>query len=313
MHKIVPLMFITLLVILTGCGNQTSSEKNKDTKMTIYTTIYPIQFMAERIGGESVHAETIYPPGADAHTYEPTAKTMTTIAEGDAFIYLGAGLEAFAETAANALKNEDTHLIELGTHKELFAETANEEHEHHSHEEGHSHGGIDPHIWLDPLRAIEMASIIKDEMIEFSPEKEQQYTQNFEELKQDLEKLNAEFESKIASKKQKKILVSHAGYGYWEKRYGIEQIAITGLSSNSKPSQQDLIEIVETAKQYDLNHVIFEQNVSDNVSKQIQAEINGQALTIHNLAVRTEENIEQGEDYLSLMRQNIDALDKATN
>ncbi len=77
--------------------------------------------MVERIGGETVYAESVYPPGVDAHTYEPAAREMTAIADGDAFIYLGAGLEGFAETAADALASQDIKLVEIGTNEELFS------------------------------------------------------------------------------------------------------------------------------------------------------------------------------------------------
>ncbi|WP_138418488.1 metal ABC transporter solute-binding protein, Zn/Mn family [Aquibacillus sediminis] len=346
------LLLSSFLIIITACGETTDTTTSQEEESqlpettedvtTIYTTIYPIEYMVERIGGEEVQVTSVYPPGVDAHSYEPTSKMMTNIAEANAFIYLGGNLEAIAETAADALNGEEVKLIELGTNEHLFSEieidhedveeehndqSHEEEHDHetdvHDHEtdehgneidehDGHDHGDHDPHIWLDPIRAIDMAHIIKDELIELVPDQAEIFEENYATLESDLLKLDEQFTKTLRDKQQNKILVSHAAYGYWEQRYGIEQISVNGLSSNSVPSQKDLINIIEQAEQYDLQYMIFEQNVSETVSKRIQEEIGATTLILHNLAVRTEDDIENNEDFLTLMEHNIETIDQAT-
>lgn len=269
--------------------------------------MYPIQYATERIGGDTVNVESIYPPGVDAHTYEPTTKEMTNIASSDAFIYLGAGMEAFAESAAGSLKSADVALFELGIHEELF-HTENEQ-----VDDGHNYGDHNPHIWLDPIRMIDLAGIIKGKLIELNPDDKELYIENFNALKKDLLALDKSFRDTLQSKDQKEILVSHAAYGYWEERYDIEQIAISGLSSSDEPSQKELTQIIDKAKEDNLEYVIFEQNGSDRVSNIIQEQIGAKTLKIHNLSVLTEEDIKNDEDYFSLMKHNLEVLDKATN
>src|SRR5699024_164255 len=104
----------------------------------------------------------------------------------------------------------------------------------------------------------------------------------------------------------------HAAFGYWEERYGIEQIAINGLSSSSEPSQKDLTKIIEQAREHNLDYIIFEQNSSNRVSEIIQDHIGAEALTIHNLAVLTYQDIENEENYHSLIGYNLEILDKDT-
>lgn len=299
-------LILILALSLTACGtdkNDTDNETN-----TIYTTIYPLQFLVDKIAGDSVDVFTVYPPGVDEHTYEPTAKEITEIAEADAFFYIGAGLEAMASTAARALENQAVQLIEVGKHEELFL--SDEHHEEDEHE-GHHHGDLDPHIWLDPLRMIEIGKIVKDELTNLYPDEANRFDENYNELELELTTLHEEYEQLVANKENKKLLVTHAAFGYWEERYGIEQIAIHGLSTENEPSQKDLIEIINTANEYGLKYIIFEQNVTTQVSKVIQEEIGAEALTIHNLAVLTEEDISEGRDYLSIMRDNLRVLDQA--
>ncbi|GAA0439295.1 MAG: metal ABC transporter solute-binding protein, Zn/Mn family [Bacillota bacterium] len=314
---IVLISIIIVGIIFTGCSsNKASTKKNGD--LTIYTSIYPIQFAVEQIAGDTADVQSVYPAGIDAHTYEPTSKDITEIAKSNAFIYLGAGMEGFAESAADALSAEDVALIELGEQESLFHtevdgehSSHNEKHADHSHD-GHDHGDHDPHIWLDPLRMVQLAELIKDELITLNPDKQKLYETNFANLESQLHELDNAFKQVLTNKENKHILVSHAAYGYWEDRYGLEQISINGLSSSSEPSQKELTKIIEQANEYQLDYLIFEQNTSNRVSKIIQEHIGAEAVTIHNLAVLTEEDVANKEDYLSLMRQNLQTLDTVT-
>lgn len=320
MKKIYVILAILFIGLTTaGCASKDNPKATEADKLLVYTSIYPIQYAVERIGGDTLTTETVYPPGVDEHSYELTSKDMTAIANGDAFIYLGAGLEALAEKASDALGTQDVLLIELGQHEELFHANDGESHEEEQTEDsdedhdGHDHGNVDPHIWLDPLRMIALSDIIKEELIALNPNDEATYNENFNALEADLLALDQQFTDLLASKENKHIIVSHAAYGYWEERYGIEQIAINGISSSSEPSQKELTEIIDLAEQYQLNYVIHEQNSSNRVTDIIQAEISAEPLMIHNLSVLTEEDINQNEDYISLMTYNLSILDQATH
>src|SRR5699024_3618915 len=103
--------------------------------------------------------------GVDAHTYEPTTRQLTYIANSDLFIYIGAGMESFAERTEEALHLEKTNFLEIGKDETIFRENEDDhEHEHDGH-----HHDLDPHIWFDPLRMIQMGEMIKDELIQLAP------------------------------------------------------------------------------------------------------------------------------------------------
>src|SRR5690606_38761170 len=151
-----------------------------------------------------------------------------------------------------------------------------DQHEHNDHNhsdegnqhghDGHNHGDHDPHIWIDPIRMIDMAEIILQFLLDINPSEKDLYERNFMALKEDLMNLDNDFKEMIEQKSQMKFLISHAAYGYWEERYGIKQLAINGVSSTSEPSQKDLVRIIEQAKNSELNYIIFEQNTSSKVS-----------------------------------------------
>ncbi|MFB1083013.1 metal ABC transporter solute-binding protein, Zn/Mn family [Jeotgalibacillus sp. JSM ZJ347] len=301
------------IIALAACGNSNdendggSSAVSSDTDpLSIYTTVYPLQYFAERIAGDEAEVNSILPPGSDSHTYEPTSKDVMAIAEADLFIMNGAGLEGYADSIAEAIESENVTIAEATEGIEL-SEGA------HDHGDGHDHdhGDYDPHVWLDPIRSIDMAENIKDLLTDMQPENEALFEENFESLKAELEALDQEFSTGIEAAPGNHFIVSHAAYGYWEEAYDVYQIAISGLSPTQEPSQRELQSIVETAEAYGLHHVFFEQNITTKIAEIIREEISAETLKLHNLSVLTDEDIENGEDYFSLMKHNLEQLNIA--
>lgn len=308
------ILFILFSVFITGCSqkpneiDQAENDPTTDDTLKVYTTLFPLEDFTKKIGGSHVDVTTIIPPGINAHTYEPTTKTMIEIADGDEFIFSSEIMEPYAKKIAEALKDENVKMVEASNGITMIA--ADEEEHTAGHADIHNHGDVDPHVWIDPILAIKLAENIKDSLIELKPEATEDFNANFNTLKMQLEQLNGSFEELIKGKESPKILVSHAGYGYWEKRYGIKQISITGLSSTNEPSQHQLQEIIDNAKASKIKYIIFEQNVTPKVAEIIKNEIDADVLRIHNLSVLTEEDIKNNEDYFSLMEKNIETLKK---
>ncbi|CAH0186578.1 High-affinity zinc uptake system binding-protein ZnuA [Peribacillus simplex] len=299
-------LFLVTALFLSACGNS-KGESSKETKdaLDIYTTVYPLQYFTEAIGGEYVNVETIYPPGTDEHSFEPSQKDIVKMAESDLFFYIGYNLEGFVTKAEPILSKEGVSTIAVG-------ETVHLDEDEHAHEEdGHDHGGVNPHLWLDPIYSIDMAKTIKDELTKKMPEQEEYFNSQFNKLSEKLKALDENFATTIESGRTNKIIVSHSAYGYWEERYGLEQIGVTGLTSSNEPSQKELGKIVTMAEEEDLNYVIFEQNISSKLTEIIQKEMGAKSLELHNLSVLTDKDIKAGEDYFSLMEKNIKTLQTA--
>lgn len=313
------ILFAIGILVLGGCSQATQEEKNNqadDKKLKIYTTIFPLQDFSEKIGGEFVEVENIVPTGSDAHSFEPTTKTMIKIAEGDAFIYLGTGIEGFADAVISAVKNEDTAIVKASEGTPLIGAQKSPEDEHEAeNDEAHAgeEGEVDPHVWLDPGRSVQLAENIKNALIKINPSQQDYFEKNFQALKADLETVDSNFESMANESKNKTFIVAHSAYGYWEDAYGLKQIGISGLSPSAEPSQKQLEEIIKTAENAELDYILFEQNVENRVAEVIKRELGAETLTLHNLESLTEEDIQNNEDYISLMNKNIETLKQALN
>ena len=267
--KFLSALSVIFLVLLTACGNSKPAQVKEKTGggdeiLSVYTTVYPLQYFTERIGGESVQVQSIYPPGADEHTFEPTQKDMMTLADSDLFFYIGLGLEGFVENAEKTMKGEHVKMVAVADSipKESLGEGHDHDHDHgenheghdhghegedheghdhdhdgenaesHDHEEAdedthnhkdheHDHGEYDPHVWISPLLSIELATTIKDSLIEAMPEKKAIFEQNFESLKKDLAGLDQKFKELAVDAPSKTFFVSHAAFGYIANTYGL--------------------------------------------------------------------------------------------
>ncbi|WP_431027618.1 metal ABC transporter solute-binding protein, Zn/Mn family [Lysinibacillus sp. LZ02] len=333
MKKYLSIFLLAMIaIILAACGEDDNATSKEDTtdKISIYTTVYPLQYFAERIGGEYVEVSSIYPPGANEHTFEPTQKDMMSLADADIFFYIGLGLEGFVDNAKKTVANEHVKLVATADHvneDKLHISTghAHAEGETHEEEEGHDHEGEeennilndhahhdhDSHVWLSPIISQDLAVVIKDELVTAMPEQEAVFTENYETLVAELNALHAEFEAMAAETTKKTFFVSHAAFGYIAGHYGFTQVPIAGLNSQSEPSQKELTAIVDLAKEENIKYIFFEQNVSSNLTEVIQHEVGADSLILHNLSVLTSDDMKDGETYFTLMKKNMEALKTA--
>ncbi|WP_078593132.1 metal ABC transporter solute-binding protein, Zn/Mn family [Evansella clarkii] len=303
--------------------------------LQVYTTLYPLEEFTSRIGGDLVNVVNIIPPNSDAHSFEPTANQMIDIAESDLFIINGAGFEGFAERIQETLENEKARMVTVSEGIQLIDADENDIHddhgennhnendhnEDHHNEDNHANNEIaedlhnedkhidgDPHIWIDPIRSIQIAENIKEELIDLMPEAEEEFTANFKSLKDDLESLDQQFKDMREEVTKDVFVVSHAAYGYWEDRYEIHQVAISGLSPSNEPSIKQIEEVINFVEENEINFIVFEQNIPANIAETVREQVGADALWLHNLESLTNEEIESGEDYFSLMKNNIKTL-----
>ncbi|OEK79303.1 ABC transporter substrate-binding protein [Staphylococcus xylosus] len=319
-------MACVVAVMLSACGNINKGE-NKDVssknKLKIYTTAFAFQSFTEQIGGKYVDVESIYPPGADMHTFEPTQKEMVNIAKGDLFIYSNQEMDPVAKKIAGSINNKDLKLALAAnfTHDDLVVNHGHEhEHEHEGHEhdneeEGHDHeeGSEDPHIWLDPVLNKKMVKSIKDDLAKKDPQHKDYYENNYKQVVNDLDNINQRLTEVTEHPKRDTVVISHDSIGYLANRYGFKQEGVSGMN-NEEPSQRDLMNIVNNIKQTKQPYVLYEQNISSKVTDVIQKESNSTPLSFHNMATLSKEESKEGNiTYQSLMKRNIKSLDKALN
>ncbi|EHJ08207.1 metal ABC transporter solute-binding protein, Zn/Mn family [Staphylococcus simiae] len=306
MKKIVFIVALLMMSIsIVACGN--NNEHNKDNiseknKMKIFTTTFAFQSITSQIGGKYTEVKSIYPAGADIHSYEPTQKDMLQIAKGDLFIYSSNTMDPVAGKIAKSINNKEMKLPLAESLKSSQLLKADED----------EHSEYDPHIWLDPVVDRTFAKEIKNKLIEQDPKHRSYYEDNYKKVDKDLKNINEQLVKATKHAKRHKVIISHDSLGYLAKRYNFEQEGVNGMN-DEEPSQKKVLSIVHDIKDAKMPYVLYEQNISSKVTDVIKKETDTEPLSFHNMATLTKEEQNQDITYQSLMKKNIRSLQKALN
>ncbi len=342
---------LSLMLIIGGCGsnaagvtNSASSPEGKTDaqassgttetqaagKLKVEASFYPMYEFARGVGGDLVDVELLVPSGTEPHDWEPTPQDIAKIEDADLLVYNGAGMESWVDQVLDASSNAKLRAVEASKGLDIMESSEEEEHEHdaadeQAHESGevhdhegeeahghdHDHGGLDPHVWLSPKLAMQEIRNIEAAFAEADSKNAAQYKSNADAYVAKLEALDAEFKSGLSGTKRTDFITQHAAFGYLARDYGLTQVPIAGLSPDQEPSAREMADVVEFAKQHDVKTIFFETLVSSKVAETIATEIGAETDVLNPLEGLTSEETAAGEDYLSVMRKNLEALKKA--
>ncbi|NED99954.1 metal ABC transporter substrate-binding protein [Phytoactinopolyspora halotolerans] len=197
-------------------------------------------------------------------------------------------------------------------HDHADEEAADEdEHADEAGDDGHDHGGLegDPHLWLDPTNLSTLADALAEELAEIDPDNADAYDANAHELIEQLEALDEEFSEGLAQCERSLIVVSHEAFGYLADRYGLEQLGVAGLDPDSEPSPARVAEVHDTIEREGVTTVFYERLSSPDVVQSIADDLGLQTAVLDPIEGLTDDTAD--EDYFSLMRQNLEAIQAA--
>ncbi|BCK44566.1 zinc ABC transporter substrate-binding protein AdcA [Streptococcus suis] len=308
--KKVGLLFLSVSALLLGaCGNSTASE---DGKLNIVTTFYPVYEFTKQVVGDEANVDLLVKAGTEVHGYEPSAKDIARIQEADAFVYENENMETWVHDVEKSLDTTKVNVISA-TEGMLLLPGGEEEHEGHDHsEEGHSHA-YDPHVWLSPERAITLVENIRDSLVAKYPEKKDAFETNAAAYIEKLDALDAKYSETLSAAKQKYFVTQHTAFAYLALDYGLKQVSITGVAADEDPTPSRLAELTEYINKYGIKYIYFEENASKSVAETLAKETGVQLDVLNPLESLTDEDMKNGKDYISVMEDNLTALEKTTS
>lgn len=308
------LFILAIFMMLTvGCGGNTGTDGEEGVQ--VYTSIYPLYDFTSKIakGADDVNVELLIPEGTEPHGWEPDTKDMNRLEKGDVFIYNGAGLESWTDKVLNSLDNKDLISVEASKGVDLMKATHHHHEDDHDHDEHehHHHGGTDPHVWLSPKNAKIESENIKDALIQAAPGHKELFEKNYEKLAGELDSLDKEFQEGLKDRKRNEIVVSHEAFAYLCRDYGLEQLGIEGVNSEKEPDPKTMAKIVDYVNEKGIRVIFTETLIDPKVSETIAKETGAETMVLNPLEGLTAEQREDGEDYFSIMRDNLNSLKKA--
>ncbi|HYD34647.1 MAG TPA: zinc ABC transporter substrate-binding protein [Vitreimonas sp.] len=306
------LLLVILLIVVATIGikiraARSISMPSSSLAPVAVTTLYPVSYFTERIGGEHIRVVNLIKPGSEPHDFEPTPQDLITLQNAQWLIYNGAGFEPWLP---NVLVTLPSSVITVDTSSQLSLLPAGDTHENETID-GHSEAVIDPHIWLDPVLAASQAAHISYALIQADPAHAETYQQQTQQLTQDLLALHQEFERRLATCQTRTLVTSHNAFQYLAHRYHLDIKAIAGLSPDQEPSPKQLAELSSFINNNHLTHVFFETLTSPKLAETLATETGAGILVFNPLEGLTPAELERGETYLSVQRQNLDNITTA--
>jgi len=277
--------------------------------LRVAASFYPLAEFASQIGQDKVAVTNLTPAGAEPHDFDPSPQDIAALQNSKVFIYNGAGLESWVNRVLPDLQKNGVITVNASQGITLLQGISEEASA--SVQPSIDPALADPHFWLDPVLAQQEVQTIAHALSAADPSNRAFYEANAAAYQQKLQELDAAFRQKLSSCMQKDIVTSHAAFGYMAKRYAFTMLPIAGLSPDEEPAPKRLAQIAEFARAHSVHYIFFETLVSPRLSQTVASEIGAQTITFNPLEGLTPEELQQGKNYLTVQRENLQNLSTA--
>jgi zinc transport system substrate-binding protein len=287
-----------VLPLLAGCGSA------GDDGLSVVAAFYPLQYVAQRVAGEQTDVLSLTSPGTEPHDAELSVSQTAEVVDADVLVYLS-GFQPAVDDAVEQADGAETldvadavDLIPLSDDVSADSET----------EDGDQ---VDPHFWLDPTRLSAVAGEVADALAEVDPTHAEDYASNAADLEHDLMSLDREIRQALAGCARDTVVVSHNAFQYFGLAYGLHMRAIAGLSPESEPTPEHVAELHDLIGSEGITTVFSETLASPKMAETLSSDLGLGTAVLDPIEGLSDDTAD--EDYLSLMRANLAALQEAND
>lgn len=271
---------LLLLTLLPGAPSFAAT-------LDAFVSVLPLATFVERVGGERVSVHTLVQPGHSPHTYEPTPRQITALANADLYFRVGMPFEdAWMKRIAAA--NPDMPMVDLRDGLKLRPQEAHGHGDEHAHgpKDGHAHSpdrdAMDAHVWTSPRLVRQMLATIREQLTALDPAGAEAYAANQAAFDAELAELDAALTRKLAGLGQRGFLVYHPAWGYFADAYGLLQIPIE--DQGKEPGARRLTTLIEQAQATGARVILVQPQFDQRAAQQVAKAIDGRVEPVDPLA-----------------------------
>lgn len=274
--------------------------------LTVSTSFYPIQYLAQAIGGEHVAVTSVTPTNVEPHDFELSPKDVTALSASSLVLYVSGFQPSLDDALAQV--SGPTVVDLAGSVDLVHHDGVEEEHEEGATEAAHDHdhdpaAALDPHFWLDPVRMQAAAKAVEAALAQADPAHADDYAANLDTLNATLADLNTSYSTGLGHCERTTFVTSHAAFGYLADRYGLTQASISGVDPESEPSPAELAEVKKIVESTGTTTIFTEELVSPETAQAVAAETGAQTRVLSPIESAPEDG-----DYAGTMRTNLEEL-----
>ena len=267
-------------------------------KVDVAAAFYPVAFAAQKVGGTRVGVTNLTPVGAEPHDLELNSDQLDRLLGAEVAFVLGRGFQPAVEQAADRRDGPTVDLLPklVDARGKKVAE------------EGEA-GGLDPHVWLDPVLMSQLVGEVERGLATADPKGAATYERNTHALRDQLGALDARYRERLTGCARDLLVTSHEAFGYLATRYGLHQQGVAGLSPDQEPDPARLGELAQLARDQGVTTVFTEENVSPRIAQTLAREAGGlKTEVLSPLESLTKKERDASADYFTLMDANLDKI-----
>ena len=312
MKRFLLVLLLGLVFAMSAC---TTSEEDSG-EVTVYSSLFPQYDVVRALAGDYVNNEFLLSSGVDAHSYEPSPRTVADIFESDALIYTNAAMEPWISTFIEEHDNYGYTLLNISSNIETIGhdddhDAHDDDHDAHDDDhDDHDHGDYDPHVWTSPQNMVQITRDIEALLLELVPEHSDVISQNADEYVESLNELDSAFHDTVESTELDSIMLGgHNALGYFTEAYGLELInPYRGFSTDSEPTSQAIGEMIDTMKANEIEHLFSEHLIYPDVADIISEETGAEILYLYSGANLGTDDFDSGMGMIDIFEHNLEKL-----
>jgi zinc transport system substrate-binding protein len=285
--------------LLTGCAASARAEARAQGQLLVVTSAYPLQFVAERVGGARTRVVDLARPGAEPHELELTPRDVAAVEDADLVVYLSGFQPAVDRAVASSAQG---HSFDVAPAARLDL-AAPQESGDAGHPAATTSQGRDPHFWLDPTRLADVADAVAARLSQLAPADAATFTAHAAALRTDLTALDAGLRAGLASCRSRSLVTGHEAFGYFASRYGLHQVGVAGLDPEAEPDAAELARVAEFVRREGVGTVYTETLASPDVARALAAETGTRTAVLDPVESRPDRG-----DYITALRADLVTL-----
>ena len=312
----------SLALALAACGaaRQAPPDAAADKAFKVVTTFLPITLFTRAVAGDCATVTALIPPSLGPHDFQAKPGDLTALRQAGVLVKNGLEMEGFLGKLVAAAENPQLVVIdssrgvatlESAEHGDGPGHDGDHDHgDDHGHDHGHDHGAVNPHIWLDPLRAVQQVATIRDGLIQADPSCADGYRRNAAAFTAQLKQLNSEIASQLEPYRGKTFVAFHDFAPYFAQRYGLKADYLVDVPELN-PAPADLQRVAAEVKSSQLKALLSEPQEGNRSFNTLAKDLGVKVVVFDPMETATEEASRDPATYVSVMRRNVADLRQA--
>jgi zinc/manganese transport system substrate-binding protein len=265
--------------------------------LPVVTTFVPVTWFTRAVAGTCATVTPLVPPGTDPHDFQARSADLLALRQARVLVKNGLGIEGFLDKLVASADNPGLRVIDSSRSVSTLD----------AHDHAHAHGTANPHIWLDPLRAVQQVETIRDGLVKADPSCAGDYRRNAAAFIGQLRQLNSEIAAQLRPYRGRTFVAFHDVAPYFAQRYGLRAAFLVDVPELN-PSPADLQRVAAQVRQSQLQALLSGPQEGNRSFNALAQDLGIRVSVFDPLETADAQAAADSSTYVTVMRRNAAAL-----